>query len=283
MSSTRRRSWISLLILAHLVCLVGVAAWNSPRGTGQFSARDAVVFGFFWGELGLLAVWAGLGRGQWIPRLAVIWGLVCLVTVAPLIRTWWNDIWWSFAILLATLAVTVPLMLSPIVLTLAVVRRRGCRLVWFPTPPPAGGALQFSVRHMIALTAVVAVVMSAAYYARPLAVFEKDGLVSPGGISTGASLVVMAVVISSFLAAPLLAVWACLGMGRPGARLLVAGCFSLALGLLPGYCFGGQVSDYAVFGGGTVLQLAVIAGSLLLFRAVGYRVVRDPIEEVLQP
>ncbi|NQT13080.1 MAG: hypothetical protein HQ582_10055 [Planctomycetes bacterium] len=43
----------------------------------------------------------------------------------------------------------------------------------------------------------------------------------------------------SFLVAPLLAVCACLGVRRPGLRLLVAGFFCLALGLLPGHCFGG--------------------------------------------
>ncbi|MFC1596876.1 hypothetical protein ACFL5Q_02910 [Planctomycetota bacterium] len=181
MPSTRRRTWIPLLILAHVLCYAGIAALNSPKKAGQLSAGDAVVLGFFWAELGLLAVWAGLGRGRWIPRLGVIWVLLCLAAAGSLVRVWWNAGWSNFAMLLGMISLMMPLMLSPIVITLAVVRRRGWRLAWFPASPPVGGALQFSVRHMIALTAVVAVVMSAAYYVRPLAVFEKNVLVSPGG------------------------------------------------------------------------------------------------------
>lgn len=87
---------------------------------------------------------------------------------------------------------------------------------------------------------------------------------------------VPAVCVLSFVVAPLLAVWACLGVGRPGLRLLVAGFFCLALGSLPGYCFGGDAADYALLAGAAVLQLAIIAASLLVFRAVGYRLVRHP-------
>jgi hypothetical protein len=86
--------------------------------------------------------------------------------------------------------------------------------------------------------------------------------------------VVLGVTLLSFLASPLLAVWAALGVGRPGVRLFVAGCFCLALGSLPGYSFGGDVADYTLFAIATVLQLAIIAASLLVFRAVGYRLVR---------
>jgi hypothetical protein len=145
-------------------------------------------------------------------------------------------------------------------------------------PPPAGAPLRFSIRHLLALTAVAAGCLSTAHYVRLRLGFDDQSLASPTGASTLASALAPGVILVSLLAAPLLAVSACLGVGGPGLRLLAAGLFCLALGALPGYCFGGAAADYAQFAGATVLQLAVIAASLLVFRAVGYRLVRHPQE-----
>jgi hypothetical protein len=170
-------------------------------------------------------------------------------------------------------------MVLPVVLVLAVVRRLGWRLVLFSSkPPPAGAPLRFTVRHLLALTAVVAGFLSAGYYLRPLATFEQNALWVPPGTSAWVHVAVAAVRVLAFLAAPLLAVWASLGVGRPGLRLLIAGFLCLALGFLPRYYFGGAVADHALLAGAVVLHLAFIAATLLVFRAVGYRLVRHPDE-----
>lgn len=279
MTPARRRKVVALLVLVHVAVFTGLVVWNSSSGASQTWADQAVNGAVLVSELGLLSVWAGLGRGRWLPRVAVS-GTLSLAMVC-ISMSWRIGVsgWMTLIELLWVGSVAILMMMVPVVLALAVVRRLGWRLVLFSSePPPGGPPLRFSVRHLLALTAVAAGFLSAAYYVRPLATFEQHALLSPRGTSAWRIVVVPGVILLSFLAAPLLAVWACLGVGRPGLRLLVAGFFTLALGSLPGYCFGGDFADYARLAGTTVLQLAIIAASLLVFRAVGYRLVRHPPE-----
>jgi hypothetical protein len=263
-------------MLVHLVTFTGLVVWNRLTGPGQSPAQRAVTGAVFLAEVGLLSAWTGLGRRGWLPALAVI-GLLSFAVVSVQVPSAFRAP--SQARLASMLWVSSLLVVSamtfPAVLCLTVARRLGWRLVLFSQgPPPAGAPLRFSIRHLLALTAVAAGCLSTAHYVRRLLGFEDQSLVSPTGASTVGSGLALAVILVSLLAAPLLAVWACLGVGRPGLRLLVAAVVCLALGSLPGYCFGGGLGDYAVFAGVTVLQLAIIAASLLVFRALGYRVVR---------
>jgi hypothetical protein len=264
-------------VSAHVALFIWAVVWNLLSGPSQTWADQAVIGGIISSQLGLLSVWAGLGRGRSRPRLARVAVLGFAVVCIPQASRTGVAGWTTFPelLVLAPFAILMILMMMfPVVLLLAVVRRLGWRLERFSEAPPAGAPLQFSVWHLLALSAVAAGLLSAAYYVRPLARFEEHALVSPAGISAAKLVVVPGVVLLSFVAAPLLSVWACLGVGRPGLRLLVAAFFSLALGSLPGYCFGGDLADYALFAGVAVLQLAIVAASLLVFRAVGYRLVR---------
>jgi hypothetical protein len=268
-----------LLVLVHFVVFSGSVVWNRLTGPQAWAER-VLIWAVFFSELGLLSIWAGLGPRRWFPSLALI-GVLSLAVISVQMPSAFGAanqarlaslLWVSSLLVVST-------MMFPVVLSLTVARRLGWRLVLFsPGPPPAGAPLRFSLRHLLALTAVVAGFLSAAYYVRGLATFEEQSLASPAGTSPFGLGVVLGVILVSLLAAPLLAVWACLGVGRPGLRLLVAGFFSVALGSLPGYCFGGHVTDYALVAGTTVLQLAIVATSLLVFRAMGYRLVRHPTE-----
>ena len=277
MTPARRGNEVPLLVAAHVALFIWALVWNWSIEGSPTPADLAVLLGVSLSQLGLLAVWAGLGRGSWILRLAAVGVLASAVISIPIIFGSRISGWTSVFELLVTDLLAILVIMVPIVLCLGVVRRRRWKLVLLsPGLPPSGKDLRFSLRHLLALTALAAGVLSAGYYARPLGRFEQHALVSPAGVSPWSFLVVPAVLVLSFMAAPLLAVWACLGVGRPGLRLFVAGFFCLGLGSLPGYCFGGDVADYALLAGGTLLQLAIIAGSLLVFREVGYRLVRHP-------
>ena len=279
MTPDRRRRVVALLVLVHLVVFSGSVLWNRLTGP-QAWAEPVVTWAVFLSELGLLSIWAGLGRRRWFPSLALI-GLLSFAVISVQIPSAFRAadqarlaslLWMSSLLAVST-------MIFPVVLSLTVARRLGWRLVLFsPGPPPAGAPLRFSIRHLLGLTAVVAGFLSAAYYLRAPATFEEQSLASPAGTSPFGLGVVLGIIPLSLLVTPLLGVWACLGVGRPGLRLLVAGFFSVALGSLPGYCFGGHVADYALVAGTTLLQLAIVAASLLVFRAVGYRLVRHPDE-----
>ena len=279
MTPDRRRRVVALLVLVHLVVFTGCVLWNRLTGP-QAWAEPAVTWAVFLSELGLLSIWAGLGRRRWFPSLALI-GLLSLAVISVQVPSAFEaaDQARLASLLWVSSLLVVSTMMFPVVLSLTVARRLGWRLVLFsPGPPPAGAPLRFSVWHLLALTALAAGCLSAAHYVRPLATFEEHSRVSPAGTSPFGLGVVLGVIPLSLWVTPLLAVWGCLGAGRPGLRLLVVAFFCVALGSLPGYCFGGHVTDYALVAGTTVLQLAIVAASLLVFRAVGYRVIRHPTE-----
>jgi hypothetical protein len=279
MTADRRSTVVVLPVLAHLVLFAVFVVWDSWRGSGVAWSAQGLTCAPLVSQLGLLSVWAGLGRGRWLHRLAAV-GAACFAGVAILTAS--RSVIWgriTFVEVLFVVSGIILVMVFPVVVVLAVVRRLGWRLVLFSSrPPPPGTPLRFSVRHLLALTAVAAGFLSAGYYARPLATFEQNALWVSPGTSAWVYVAVTAVGLLSFLAAPLLAVWACLGVGRPGLRLLIAGFFCLALSSLRGYYFGGAIADYALLAGAAVLHLAIIAATLLVFRAVGYRLVRHPDE-----
>ena len=279
MTPDRRRRVVALLVLVHLVVFSGAVLWNRLTGP-QAWAEPAVTWPVFLSQLGLLSIWAGLGRRRWFPSLALI-GLLSFAVISVQIPSAFRaaDQARLASLLWVSSLLVVSTMMFPVVLSLTVARRLGWRLVLFlPGPPPAGAPLRFSVWHLLALTAVAAGFLSAAHYVRALATFEEQSLASPAGTSAFGAGVGLSVILVSLLVAPLLAVWGCLGAGRPGLRLLAASFCCLAIGSLSVYCLGGDAGDYALVAGTTLLQLAIVAASLLVFRAVGYRVIRHPTE-----
>lgn len=183
MTPARRKRAIALLVVTHLVLFAGLVVSNGLVGANQSWTQQAVPGAVLLSEMGLLSVWAGLGRGRSFPRLGVVallgFAVVCIPQVSKTGvagRTTFGGL-----LLLGSFAVLV--MMLPIVLSLAVVRSLGWRLVRFSKAPPAGAPLQFSVWHLLALTAVAAAFLSAGYYVRPLATFEQHALFSPAGTS----------------------------------------------------------------------------------------------------
>ena len=268
MTPERRRKMIRLLVAGHLLCFGAYVLFRPMLESAPQSAQFAVGMLIGGGQFGLLSTWAGLGTGRWFPRLLRAYLLICLLVTAPLL---WHL---SGKQPLLEVANLVPLclmvipMMAAIVVPLAIVRRLGRRLELL-SPPPEGEILQFSIRHLLVLTAVLAVLLTISHYVRPFATFEDSHLVSPAA----GVVAVMAVFLVLSTAVPLVAIWACLGLGKPGLRLVVAGICCLVLGMLPIYYFGGTALDCISRGGANLGQLAIIAGSLLVFRACGYRFV----------
>ena len=74
-------------------------------------------------------------------------------------------------------------------------------------------------------------------------------------------------------AIPLSALWACLGIGTVGTRLLVVGLIALGVGALPSYWFRGDAAEYLLWIAIPLMQMVIVAPTLLVFRALGYRLV----------
>ncbi len=228
------------------------------------------------GQIGLLGIWVGFGRGRWFLRLPVAVVPVIIPTFLEIITTAARPLLHFFDLeFLAVLAMGAIIAIISVAVPLWVVRMRYRRLVLFATEvPPAGSQLQFSISHMLVGMLVLSVLLASAHLFRPLGTVRGMVLSSPASVSAVAHIAIPGVLMIAFLIAPtLLAVWVCLGTGKPMSRLVVALFAVLTIGNLFAYYFDGGAAEYALWSAMTMLEFMVIAGSLLVFRSVGYRLV----------
>ena len=272
MTPERRRKLIRLLVAAHVLGFVAYVAFRPMLESAPHWAQYAISMVIGGTQLGLLSIWAGLGTGRWFPRLVRAYLLACLVATAPMLGLISGNLLQTVANLVMLSQMSVLPMMTAVVVPLAILRRLGRQLVPL-SPPPEGKVWQFSILYLMIITAVLAVLLTVGHYLRPFATFEEGSLLSPFDTSRLGFIAVVAVLLTPSLVMPFLAIWACLGVGKPGLRLVVAGTCCVVLGMMPVYYFEGTLFDCITWGGGNLGQLAIIAGSLLVFRACGYRFV----------
>lgn len=256
MKTWKHRLPLWLLLVAHLAGDAPVAAIsNFPQRTSSTTLQ--AVFAYLAGQSVLLGLWIALGIST-VPRriLGIVSGLLLVwCTWLPFLEDETDRM--LAALLITTLALG---MAGP----LLIVQRGRARLSWFADPPsaPSLEGLRFSVRHMLLLTLVVGVLLSLRRILQTL----DDTLLE--------RLVVLAVIGICFVVVGLTSVWACLGVGGPIARLFLLLLVSAAASLVFFYCFWddatGLIPAFAV----TTLQTFLVAGSLLIARACGYRLVK---------
>lgn len=276
---------LALLALVHLVsgCLLAwlvytVAKFDDPCLIGLLALIIA--------DAGMLGLWSAVGTFRSSCRLSAtaVWigwliALVCaacslsksefpvLVPQSPgTVSIGYRQLWpgGHAASLFLVVALTA---LSIFVIGRWRFGRGGARLGPLTTEPTACEGFRFTIRQLLMMTAVVAIILAIGRATRPF-----SGQRWAGGLA-------VAVFTPCFVFVTLAMVWAALGSGRPSPRLAIALPAACVAGMVPSYCLGGLPAagwtDFIVFWSATMgLQAAITAGSLVIVRSVGWRLVR---------
>lgn len=254
MLSTKAK--IGMLVAGHIVAGLmltwpaGAERWPGPAEVAQ----AAILFA----DAGLLGVWGALGETRLWWRL----------TLVPLATAW---------LMMVTLAgvsnaqieieeiVGLSLLIGwPTVLLLLVLiglrhSHRRLQVVHSLEASTACEGFQFTIRHLLLTTTIVAVVLA----------IGKN-------IPHLDEIIVISVVLCPCLGLVELAVlWAALGFARPALRLSIALPAAFVVGLVPPFYSGSLRQQgwttFVAWSCITGLQAAITAGTLLVVRSCGYR------------
>ena len=243
----RRLLW---LVLAHLVVgLIGafVACFAGSPRTPWVAAFVGVVFG----QTSLLAIWGSLGLSPWWQRLiGVIAGVAYLflllgVGISELNRE-------TFILVVqATTFVAIPLLMVRLL-------RVAIHLDCFSVVSVA--RIQFSIRHLMILTFVVACLITIGKLVQPFA---------HGGLRFW--LFWLAFTLS---VVGILPVWFVLATKQP----VLYSVGLVAVGACAGYCLAriGFVGDEGIWTTAAATEAMAVVGSLFVVRSCEYRLVRFP-------
>ncbi|HEV3022204.1 MAG TPA: hypothetical protein VGX76_07040 [Pirellulales bacterium] len=264
---------VALLTAVHASVGFGAAAcvehgWHARPAQVVF---DAVCFA----DAGLLGVWAGLGRhskaaGFIGAGLGLIYlGALAAVGLRPSLAgriSPVDDIYvvvWVWLLLLALALATI----ATIVAASMVLRKKDIRLARLGTQDGANfETLQFSILQLMILVFVIAILVKLGPFAQTYLNDYHSYLSSLVAVVTGGL---------SFGGVAMVAAWAALATRRPGAWSLVAIVLSAAIGLLPPYYFPRFLTDdFVATSATTALEATFVAGTLLVMRRFGFRLVR---------
>jgi hypothetical protein len=261
MNGSQRRIRIGTLIGAHLLLGLTMALIAVRFPQLQEWAWIVVVYtGFVCCEILLFGMWLGLSTAPGKFKLGglvagTVWlAALCLAPVP----------FRSLATALPLLAIVgVPLLI--VAASGATCRRWLAKLerrdVW--KLRPISEELQFSLKSLIGLTVVISVLLG---LARLVQLFHAT-----------AELVIVSFLSCAFALVAALAtgmlIWASLGPGQAVIRVPIVIVALPLLGLLPPYSMGGGTYRYIVWPSLMAVIAAGTAGSLLVVRSCGYRLV----------
>jgi hypothetical protein len=245
---------ILLLLAIHVgvgLLLASVARRHMDELSIQFIGLFALVFA----DAGLIGVWGGLSTTRLAWRLpAVIAAIV--YQCAILIRAQHND-----SILLLSAGLTT----GTILVVLSGLRRsrRKLRITYLVNELSASEGFQFSIRHLLLVTAIVAVVLGIGRGIRNIRFMGSD-------------ILFVAIFTPCFITVELATLWAALGNGRPMLRLALVVPTAFIIGIMPIYCLGAPGwFNFIIWPIIMGLQAIFTAASLLVIRSCGWRLVSE--------
>jgi len=246
-----KRTWI--LLVVHALCsslCTALVAFPQARGPSVSVQSCIMLFqAILYCQANLLAIWAAYGEEAWGIRLiGLMAGGGCL-----------DGLFWAAGLGFIGLP-CLTIMALAVAILLHVSRPTGVRLRLLRPPPipPGDGKFRFSIRGLMAAILFVAVLIVATEGLKEsiAAVLVADG--------------------SCFAVAGLVSPWAALGLARPTARCLVAFSIPAALrALFIARIYMAKIEIflfYYIFFT-TILEAALLIGSLLLLRSSGFRLV----------
>ena len=235
------------LLVVHCVggILSAVLSANRP------AVSSAILIALVLSQSSLLGMWGGLGHSHWMIRLLLV--LVSTVYLYAELGLGIGELDWEIYFLVALATFLVGFVCWIIRLVRAVLRTDVHVLA------NTREGLQFSIRHLMQLTIVVACLMTIGKLLAP----SVRGLDSMAQLST-LGLCYAAVALTS--------IWAILGLGHPAFRSVFVILIAVAAGLAGGYVTD-RGSHLGFWASTTVLQAAMLVGSLFVIRGMGYRLV----------
>jgi hypothetical protein len=208
-------------------------------------------------QAGLIGVWGGLSTIRLALRLPAVVAATALAWAVLFIM---NPMAKLFDFLNITLTV------MPILVVLSVKRysRGRLRLAHLANESPAAKRFQFSIRHLLLATAVVAVLLGIGGGVRTF-------------INTHGSIMAVAILSPFFVMVELATLWAALGVGKPTLRLAVVVPTAFVIGTVPMYYFYGRLVGqgfgwmWMLLSGMFGCHAIISAASLLVVRSCGWR------------
>jgi hypothetical protein len=248
---------ISLLLAAHVVGGLVLALTARPAGTFPFAFLG--LFALLFAEAGLVGFWGGLSAVRLVFRLFAVL-LATLYLWAVFVLAMRDGEIYSVLLVFALTVV-------PIVVVLVALRnnRRRLRLVDLASAAPASEGFQFSIRHLLIATAIVAVVLGIGRAIRTISNTKSD-------------MVAVATFPPCFIMVELATLWAALGLGRPAPRFAVVVPTAFVVGAIPAFYLPGPTAreswQFFIWPIIVAIQSIITAVSLLVVRSCGWRLVR---------
>lgn len=245
LSSTQK---IGLLLVAHFVggLLLAWIVRLDPR-----DVTFGLLFALISADLGLLATWGALSTVRFTWRIPAV--LAATVYLRAVQNAAYGRIMSSFFQFVMTTVLIL------IVLSILRYGRRRLRLTRLTEDSPGREGFQFTIRHIMLATAVVAILLGL-----------RQAI-------PGINMFLAFVVSTSFVVAIKLAMlWATLGTGRPALRLFVTVPTAVAAGAVSVFYAGVPSSvglRWLIVPAIAGLQAILIAASLLVVRSCGWRLV----------
>jgi hypothetical protein len=228
----------------------------------------------FFSQIGLLAFWLAFGTLDWPWRIGSF-----LAGTAALVWSDWTNEETAFDNLLRILLIGLS---ELVVATGLVVARYGpmrLRLIQLGEPVFSSARFQFSLRQMMTLVVVVAVLLTAAKPIRAYVSTVNITIEEPEFVDDGVTLEIIGILAEGtlFLGGVVIswvATWACVGIAGLWARSLLAVVFALALGSLLAYCFNPLFPEQWYYLPTLLVGQSIITmASLLVVRSCGFRLI----------
>lgn len=257
---------LAVLLAQHLLAyrvLNGLedtsAVWSLNNALDPFIESFPLLDGLFFAQVALLMMWAHLGPGRWYLRWPLIgslaWWLSCVASEQ------FNSAWTSTLKDRAMQVLTCQMAI--LFVGLIAMQASRFRLSDKESLESSAKRYQFSLRSLLMTMLVTGVVVRAGQLA-------NGHLFKPPTLSDLLAVTSVAIPLSL---APLMSIWATLRPGKYWWRLLVIAAVAPAIGVLgPVMC--GHLEEWSGFVMWTGIETAIVAASLLIVRASGYRLVR---------
>ena len=237
-----------LLLLAFHV-IAGILAASVTDD--QPAVSTAIFFGLVFCQVSLLGMWAALGSTRWYMRLiGLTAGTVYLfATTGYGIDELSPEFFWLIA-LPTSLVGAVCFVLRLFKVTLCCTQK---------SRADVQEGLQFTIRHLMILTFVVACLITLIKNFAPV-------------LSGARVITIIAVLGLCYAAVAVASLWATLGFGNVIMRSLLAMLIALGAGWAGESVVGHPQNGF--WFSGIMLQAAILVGSLLIVRSSGYRLLR---------
>jgi len=254
------------ILIAHSIIFLlswKIAFWASHQtNLLSWGLFDAVLESQLW----LLAIWGGLGKARVICKIPVLLIACVFFSSFPQFAVMVSfttdpDLILSFMSIDYDNAKGYLFLFLIIIGAFFVVRREKAKLVNLKSEIIGENNFQFSIRSLIILTIVIALVLAFGNSIRFLSFLIPHNVLRFG---------VFAICLIPIC---LTLVWATLGLGRPAPRILLALLLSFCVGLIEPFYLDKYYTYYYTTPACNIISALIVIATLLVVRSWGYRLI----------